>query len=232
MYHNRTEGCGKPIFLTNFILNFINEYDKIYVYSPSLHPELDQKLNKCFSNWIPIHIIANFINGDDIDLVIDDIVDIEDFQKSYCETETFDGLEELKYPQEYENDGKFILDDPNGKERNNSRVQAAFKRSKHNNLSIFMFSQGYYELPKTTIRANGNIYHIFKPNKFRDVQKLYQDKASMDMTLDEFNYLTNTCRKGKYQTLPIDMAKDKLTRRYRLGLISIIAPDSFPFYIN
>ena len=92
-----------------------------------------------------------------------------------------------------------------------------------------MFSQCYYELPKRTIRANGNIYHIFKPNKFRDVQNLYQDKASMDMTLDEFNYLINACRNGKYQTLPIDMAMDKFTCRYRLGLISIIVPDSFPF---
>ena len=29
--------CGKSVFLTNLILNTINEYDKIYIYSPSLH---------------------------------------------------------------------------------------------------------------------------------------------------------------------------------------------------
>ena len=52
---------------------------------------------------------------------------------------------------------------------NDSRVQALFKRSRHNNLSIFIISQDYYELPKRTIRANGSIYHIFKPNNFRDV---------------------------------------------------------------
>ena len=28
---------GKNFFLTNLILNIINEYDKIYIYSPSLH---------------------------------------------------------------------------------------------------------------------------------------------------------------------------------------------------
>ena len=33
--------CGKPIFLTNFILYTFKESDKIYVYSPSLHQELD-----------------------------------------------------------------------------------------------------------------------------------------------------------------------------------------------
>ena len=45
------------------------------------------------------------------------------------------------------------MDDP--------RVQAIFKRSRHNNLSIFIISQGYYELSKKTIRCNGSIYHIF-----------------------------------------------------------------------
>ena len=28
---------GKSVFLTNLILNIFNEYDKIYIYSPSLH---------------------------------------------------------------------------------------------------------------------------------------------------------------------------------------------------
>ena len=59
-----------------------------------------------------------------------------------------------------------------------------FKRGRHNNSSIFIISQDCYELPKRTIGANGNICHIFKPNNFRDVQNLYQDKTSMDMTLN------------------------------------------------
>ena len=76
---------------------------------------------------------------------------------------------------------------------NDPRAQAMFKRSRHSNLSIFIFSQDYYELPKRTIRANGKIYHIFKHNNFRGVQNLYQDKVSMDMTLNEFKLFTSTC---------------------------------------
>ena len=68
------------------------------------------------------------------------------------------------------------------------RVQATFKRSRHNKLSIFNISQDYYKLPNKTIRTNGNIYHFFKPNNFLDVRNIYQDKASMDMTLDEYEY--------------------------------------------
>ena len=87
---------------------------------------------------------------------------------------------------------------------NDPRVQAMFKRPRHNNLSILLFSQDYYELPKKTIRANGNIYHIFKANMFWNVRNTYQDKASMDMTLDDFKYLTSTCWNEKYQPLTID----------------------------
>ena len=220
---------GKSFFLTNLILNNINEYDKIYIYSPSLHQDLYQKLIKCFSNHIPIHIILNILNEEDIDIVIDEIVNNEDFEKSDTEIETFDNIEELKFPQEYENTSIIILDDLNQKEMDDPKIQAMFKRSRLNNLSIFIISQDYYDLSKKTIRCNGNIFHIFKPNNFRDVLNLYQDKSSMDMTLNEFKLLTSTCWNEKYQPLTIDMTKDKYQGRYRLGLNSLFVPDSSPF---
>ena len=188
-----------------------------------------QKLNKCFHNYIPIHIIPNILNEGDIDVVIDEIVNNKDFEKSNAEIETYESIEDLKFPQEYENNSIIILDDLNQKEMDDPRVQAMFKRSRHNNLSIFIISQDYYELSKKTIRCNGNIYHIFKPNNFRDVKNLYQDKASMDMTLNEFEHLTSTCWNKNYQPLTIDMTKDKFTGRYRINLNSIFVPDSSPF---
>ena len=221
--------CGKSVFLTNLSLNIINEYDKIYIYSPSLHQDLYQKLIKCFSNYIPIHIIPNILNEEDIDIVIEEVVNNKDFEKSNIEIETFDTIEDLKFPQEYENNSIIILDDLNEKEINNEKIQAMFKRGRHNNLSIFIISQDYYELPKRTIRCNGNVFHLFKPNNYLDVRNIYQDKASMDMTLDEFKYLTSTCWNKNYQPLTIDMTKDKYTGRYRLGLNSIVVPDSSPF---
>ena len=67
-----------------------------------------------------------------------------------------------------------------------------FKRGRHKKLSIFIISQDYYELPKRTIRCNGNIFHLFKPKIYLDVRNNYQDKASMDMTLNELKLLTST----------------------------------------
>ena len=114
--------CGKSVFLTKLILNIINEYDKIYIYSSSLHQDLYQKLNKCFNNYIPIHIIPNILKEEDIDIVIEEIVKNKGFEKSDTEIETFDNIEELRYPQDYENDCIIILDDLNEKEINNDKI--------------------------------------------------------------------------------------------------------------
>ena len=97
---------------------------------------------------------------------------------------------------------------------NDPRVKDMFKISRHNILSIFIICQDYYELPKRSIRANGKICHIFKPNNFRDVQNLYQDKASMDMTPNEFKNLTSVCCDKRYQPLTMNMTKDRYQGRY------------------
>ena len=106
-----------------------------------------------------------------------------------------------------------------------------FQNYRHKDLSIFIISQDYYELPKKTIRAIGNIYHIFQPNKFRDVQNLYQDKASMDLTLNKFKLLFSNWWNEKYQPLTIDMTNKKWTDLCRLRLNSLFVPDSSAFQI-
>ena len=199
----RPPECGKSVFLKILILNIIKEYDKIYIYSPSLHQGLYQKIIKCFSNYIQIHIIPNILNKEDIDIAIEEIVKNDDFEKSDTEIETYESIEDLKFPQKYVDGGVINLDDLSEKEMSDLRLQAVFKRSRHKNLSKFIISQDYYELPKKTIRAYGKVYHFFKPNNYLDVRIIYQDEASMDMTLDEFEYLNSTCWNKNYQPLTI-----------------------------
>ena len=66
--------CGISVFLTNSTLNIIIDYDKIYIYWPSLHEDLYQKLIKCFSNYMPIHKIPDILDEEDIDIVFDEII--------------------------------------------------------------------------------------------------------------------------------------------------------------
>ena len=77
---------GEPVFLTKIVLNFTNEHVKKYIYSPSLHQELYQKLNKCFNNYISIHRLPNFLIEEDRDEVISEIPNDKDFEKSDTET--------------------------------------------------------------------------------------------------------------------------------------------------
>ena len=59
----------------------------------------------------------------DIDLVIEEIVNNEDFEKSDTEIETNESIEELKFHQEYDDGGIITLDDLNEKEMNDPRVR-------------------------------------------------------------------------------------------------------------
>ena len=125
---------GKSVFLTNLILNIVKEYDKKYIYSPSFHQDFYQKLFKWFSNFIPIHVIPKTVKEEDINIVSDEIVNRKDFEKSETEIESYDNIEELKFPQEYDYNQTiaFILDDLSEKEKNNPKVESLFKRWRHN----------------------------------------------------------------------------------------------------
>ena len=48
---------------------------------------------------MPIHIILNILNEEDIDFVIDEIVDNKDFEKSNTKIETYARIQELKFPR-------------------------------------------------------------------------------------------------------------------------------------
>ena len=67
-------------------------------------------------------MIPNILNEEDMDIVSDEIVKVEYFQKSNTEIETNEIIEELKYPQEYENGGIIILDDLSEKSSSSSDV--------------------------------------------------------------------------------------------------------------
>ena len=139
------------------------------MFPPSLHQDLHHKLNKRYSNYTPIYIITIILNEKDINLVIEEIVNDTDFKKSDTEIETYHSIEEIEYPQKFEAGALNNPDELNEKEMNDPRVQAISKLYRHDNLSIFIISQAYCDLPKRSIIARENFYHIFKPNNYRDV---------------------------------------------------------------
>ena len=201
---------GKSYFLKNLFSKIVHEIEKFYIYSPSLHQQTYQKLLKCFNNYILINLILNILSEEDIDLVNNEILKDEEFNDSDTEIESYKSIDELKHPQQCDCDQPIviILDDLNEKEMKDTRVQAKFERFRHINKSIFIIFQVYYELQKRTSKVNGNLYHIFKPNISRDVQKFCQNKASKYVTLNEFKVKTSKYLNAKHQRLAIDVTKD------------------------
>ena len=218
--------CGKTCLLTKLITEIINDFTEIYIYSPSIHQDMYQKLLACFEEKIPPKTISKILRNKK---TTEDCLADENFEPSEIEIAVHENIDELKEPREYQGESTvIILDDLNDREMNDDRVKALFKRGRHNNIAVFIISQDYYELPKQTIRENSNIFHLFRPNISRNVLKLFQDKASMDMTIGEFKLLANSCWQNNFQPLTIDMTKDKWVGRYRLGLDSIFVPTTDP----
>ena len=65
--------------------------------------------------------------------MIDEVINNKDFKKSDIEIEAYESIQELKYPQEYNDCGIIILGDLKEKEINDPLVQAMFKQSRLNN---------------------------------------------------------------------------------------------------
>ena len=82
---------GKSTLLFKFLFNITNNFDKIYIYSPTIHQPNYQKLIKCFQNFLPLNVIDNILKEDidleDLDDIIEEIVQDEDFVSSPIEFE-------------------------------------------------------------------------------------------------------------------------------------------------
>ena len=77
------------------------------------------------------------MNEADFDKVVDEIFNNKDFEKSDTEIETYESMEELKFPQEYKDGGLFILDDLN---ENNWMILEYKLCSKDLDMITYLFS--------------------------------------------------------------------------------------------
>ena len=90
----------------------------MYIFTPSIQQGLYQKII-CFSNYTPIHITPNILSEEDIDIVIGEVINNKDFEKSNSEVETYENMEDLNFALVYEDGGIIKIDDLNEEEMNN-----------------------------------------------------------------------------------------------------------------
>ena len=137
----------------------------------------------------------------------------------------------MKDPQEYESDihTVIILDDLNKQQLQDPRVQMLIKRGRHNNLSTFVISHGFYELPKDTIRENSSIIHHFITKNFANVECIHRQLASTDMVKKEFKQFCHEVWNDDYNFITIDLTKKKNDGKYRKNLNTFYFPSTISF---
>ena len=75
-------------------------------------------------------------------------------------------------------------------ERQN-KCEAYYTRGRHSNVDCFYLVQKYFGLPRQTIRENTNFICPFRQD-LKNINHIYNDHVSCDMTKDEFRNLCKT----------------------------------------
>ena len=102
-----------------------------------------------------------------------------------------------------ENENTTVVFDDMLLSKQGSNNDLFFTGGRHNNIDIYYTSQGYFDLPKNTIRNNSNIYFLIKQS-LRDIKLLFHDIAGLDMKLEEWKELCRRPWEKHYDYLQID----------------------------
>ena len=109
--------------------------------------------------------------------------------------------DEIQPLNEYEN--SVVVFDDMLLSKQESNIDLFFTRGRHKNIDIYYISQGYFHLPKNTIRVNSNIIILFKQT-LRDIILLFHDIAGLDINLEEWKQLCRKPWENDYDYLQID----------------------------
>ena len=63
-----------------------------------------------------------------------------------------------------------------------------FARGRHENLTIFVVTNGFNEVPNDTIRENSSSFHHFITNNFANVECIHRQLISTDMLIEAVNF--------------------------------------------
>ena len=210
-------------------MNVVNDIVKVYIYSPCLDQDFYQKIIKYFKNFSPKNVNQSIITEKNLNRLIEEIVDHEKFSKLKIKVEAHESKNELKYRQDYHSDHPLVISLDVLNEKN--WVFPDFKHFLNVITNLLLHPVKVLKNFRENDETNGNEFHIFESNLFRDVPNLYQDEAAMDVTHLALKLSLASCSK-KYQPLTIHIRNDKYLGRSCLEIDFIFVPDTTLFGIH
>lgn len=227
-------GCGKTTLLLNLLLRpGWLDYNKLSVFGKSLFQPEYRILKKAFEKKLPKELIMRlFVSRDEVMKVgISPTVFIEEWSKdikykSDIESCNFyETAEDVPDPRDLSSENKnlMIFDDLLLEKQN--KCESYYIYGRHSNVDCFYLSQNYFKLPRQTIRENANFICLFRQD-LKNINHIYNDHVSQDMTKEEFRKLCNTAWDKPFGFVVIDLTSDKCNGKYRNGFDTFYIPKS------
>ena len=110
-----------------------------------------------------------------------------------------------------------------------NKCEAYYTRGRHSNVDCFYLAQNDFKLPRQTIRENANFICLFR-QYLKNVNYVYNDHVSSDMTKAEFRNVCKLVREKPYGFVVVDLTSNKDNGKYRIangGPVTIITEGCF-----
>ena len=229
-------GSGKTTLLLNLLLRpGWLDYNNLQVFGKSLFQPEYKILRKAFEEKLPKEAILRlFEYQDEINtlnippaLVIEEMAKTQPrtFNSDYdVDCKFFETSEDVPDPRELNAERKnlMIFDDLQLEKQN--KCETYYIRGRHSNVDCFYLAQNYFMLPRQTIRENANFICLF-PQDLKNINHIYNDHVSTDMTKEEFRNLCKSAWKQSHGFVVIDLTSKKDMGKYRMELDTFFIPE-------
>jgi hypothetical protein len=144
--------------------------------------------------------------------------------KSDIRCKFYEPSEDVPDPKDLDKAKKNLMIFDNLQLEKQSTCEKYYIRGRHSSVDCFYLAQNYFRLPRQTIRENANFICLF-PQDLKNVNHIYNDHVSSDMSKDEFRILCKRAWCQPHGFVTIDLTSDKYSGKYRIGFdFSGVAP--------
>lgn len=224
-------GCGKTTLLLNLLLRpGWLDFNNLQMFGKSLFQPEYRILKKAFEEKLPKEAILRLFDFQDevMRINVSPSCVVEEMskklvEKSDMECKFYETAEDVPDPRDLNPQKKnlTIFDDLQLEKQN--KCETYYIRGRHSNVDCFYLAQNYFKLPRQTIRENANFMCLF-PQDLKNLNHIYNDHVSTDMTKEEFKKLCKTVWDQPHGFVVIDLTSKKHNGKYRSGFDTFYIP--------
>jgi hypothetical protein len=239
--------CGKTHLLFKLLLEGYIDYNRLYIFSPSIYQsEYQLIIEGLKQHLMPQDIWTIFQNIEtfkEIDLkepkdivkgLVDNYEEADPEGKWKSKIEVFPFKDRAAIPRPEEVDKKFknlfIFDDCMGEQQ--KEIESYYTRGRHSSVQCIYIAQSYFELPKRTIRDNSSLIILFQQPSI-NWSNIHQQLAANDIEdYKKFKIFAQRVWSEEHGFMVIDTDNKDINWKFRKGFYTpfseVINEANFP----